>query len=72
MPIVTVTTAVELSKSLQTLVKDELTKKLKEKVELQLVVNPEVLGGISLTIGSNHLDATYKYKLEQISKVLKS
>ena len=64
----TVTTATELSKSLQTEIKQDLEKKLKTKIEMKLQVDPEVLGGISITVGSTHYDATYQYKIDQIAK----
>jgi F-type H+-transporting ATPase subunit delta len=68
MQTVTVTTAIELSKALVAEIKTDLEKKLKAKIELKLQVDPEVLGGISITVGSTHYDATYQYKIDQISK----
>ncbi len=69
MQTVIVTTAIKLSKTLQTEIKDSLEKKLKTKIDLKLQVDPEVLGGISITIDSHHYDATYRYKLDQVAKV---
>lgn len=68
MQTVTVITAIELSKSLQTQLKADLEKKLKTKIDLKLQTDPEVLGGISITVGSAHYDATYQYKIDQIGK----
>ena len=68
--IVQVTTATKIDKKTSEKIKTAVEKKLQNKIELKLVVDPKVIGGISLTIGSNHFDSTIKYKLNQIKNQL--
>ncbi len=58
------------SKSIDSLVLINALKKLGIKIELKLSVDPEVLGGLSVTVGSTHYDATYQYKIAQIAQAL--
>lgn len=67
---VVVTTAVELSKSQLATLTKELTNKYGKKTTVETVVDPSVIGGVSLTIGSKHLDGTVKRKLDLIKKQL--
>ncbi len=65
MTTVTVTTAISLSaKQLATLT-TQLEKKY-GKIALEKVVDPQVLGGIKIRIGSQEFDATLKQKFESV------
>ena len=65
---VTVTSAVELDESLV----DDIGKRIEEqtgrRVELSSTVNPDVLGGLQVQVGSMVLDATVRNRLEQLRK----
>jgi ATP synthase F1 delta subunit len=65
---VTVTSAVELDESLV----DDIGKRIEEqtgrRVELSSAVNPDVLGGLQVQVGSMVLDATVRNRLEQLRK----
>ncbi len=47
-----------------------LTKKVGKGVVLTNVVNPDVLGGLRLSIGSKRIDVSLVAKLDQIKKQL--
>lgn len=68
--IVQVTTATKIDKSTIEKIQTAVEKKYQQKVDIKSVVNKNVIGGISLTIGSNHFDNTVKHKLSQIKKQL--
>lgn len=69
---VTATTAVALTKKQQQTILEAIEKKhAGARVELREVVDPSVLGGIRLTIGSLDFDATVKTKLGQLKYQLK-
>ena len=68
---VVATTAIALSKTQAQTITKELEKKYK-KVTLENVVDPGVIGGVSLTIGSKQLDGTIKNKLTIIKKQLQT
>ena len=65
---VTVTSAVELDESRV----DDIGKRIEEqtgrRVELSSAVNPDVLGGLQVQVGSMVLDATVRNRLEQLRK----
>jgi F-type H+-transporting ATPase subunit delta len=62
-----VTTAIALSAKQRETIRQELAAKLKEKsVELIEVVDPEIIGGLKIRIGSQELDGSFKTKLDQI------
>jgi F-type H+-transporting ATPase subunit delta len=67
---VTITSAVALSKDqLDTLVKG-LKKKFGSELSITVDVKPEVIGGLSVTVGSQHYDGTVRFKLASIKKSL--
>lgn len=47
-----------------------LKKKLSGEISVSNQVNPEVLGGLRLTIGSKRIDVSLKAKLDQVRKQL--
>lgn len=67
---VTVSTAIELSKKEVDEIVQKLEKKLGEKLSVTTKVNAKLLGGISITIGSQHFDGTLAHKLETIHQHL--
>lgn len=69
---VTVTSAVELTKVQVNKITDAIEKKHKEStVELKQVVDPSVIAGLKLTVGSEEIDATVYSKLEKLHLQLK-
>lgn len=70
--IVTATTAVPLTKAQQQTITAAVEKKhAATSVKLVQVVDPSVIGGIRLTVGSLDFDATVKNKLASIKYQLK-
>lgn len=59
------------SKQLKKLV-DDLEQKFKRKIEAQVSVDPELIGGIKVEIGDEILDASVRGKLEVMAFALKS
>ncbi len=47
-----------------------LKKKVEGEVTITNVVNPEILGGLRVTIGSRQIDTSLKGKLSQVRKQL--
>lgn len=67
---VTVTTAIKLTDSQAKLVTTTLTKKIGKDITIENVVDPEVVGGVRLTVGSTQLDATISHKLDVLKSQL--
>jgi F-type H+-transporting ATPase subunit delta len=65
---VTVTSAVELDKSVIEHVGEEIEKQTDRKVELHSRVDPDILGGLVLRVGNMVLDASLRSKLEKLRK----
>lgn len=65
---VLVTTAVEATAAQIELVTKAVTKKYGKTVEISQVVDPRIVGGVQITIGSRQLDGSLKGKLDQIRK----
>lgn len=70
MTTVIVTTAQKLSSQQLSRLKRAITKKHGKDVEFQQVLDPKVIGGIKVTIGSKELDATVIQKLKQLEASL--
>lgn len=69
---VTVTSAVELTNTQVKKIVEEIEKKHSgSTVELKQVVDPSVIAGIKLTVGSQEMDATVYSKLEKLHVQLK-
>lgn len=69
---ITITSAVELTKSQLNKITDAVEKKHKEStVELKQVVDPSVIAGLKVTVGSEEIDATAYSKLESLHLQLK-
>lgn len=66
-----VTTAVALTKKQLNTLTDALEKKY-PAVVVHEVVDPAVLGGIKVTIGSREIDATLEHKLQQVRRALET
>jgi F-type H+-transporting ATPase subunit delta len=68
---VTVTSAIELTSKQMESIKKAVEEKYDQKINYIDVVDPSVIGGVSIRIGSEERNATIKHKLEQIrSQVL--
>lgn len=59
------------SKQLKKLV-DDLEQKFKRKIDAQVSVDPELIGGVKVEIGDEILDASVRGKLEAMAIALKS
>jgi F-type H+-transporting ATPase subunit delta len=66
----TVTTAVELGPKDRDRVAAELSKRLGGDVELEVVVDPAILGGLKLQYGDRLVDATIATRLQQLRRRL--
>ena len=63
-----VTTAVELNDAERQSVVDALSALVKKKVEIQVMIDPSILGGFVANIGNYRIDLSLKSKLEGISQ----
>lgn len=69
---VTVTSAIELTKPQVKKITDAVAKKYSgSTVEIKQVVDPAVIGGIKVSLGSEEIDATTYNKLEKLHLQLK-
>lgn len=66
-----VTTAIKLKPEAQTRLKDDLEKKLGRAIELKFSVDPEILGGMVLTVGDKVLDSSLRAQLGILRETLK-
>jgi F0F1-type ATP synthase delta subunit len=53
-----------------TKIKNAVTKRYGQGIDFKTIVNPEVLGGVKLTLGSQQYDATLQHKLDLIETSL--
>lgn len=65
---VTVTSAVELDRSVVEKIGQEVERQTGEKVDLSSKVDAEILGGIVLQVGNMVLDASIRSRLEKLRK----
>jgi len=66
----TVTTAVELTASDRDRVADGLSKRLGKDVDLDVLVDPSILGGLKLQYGDRLVDASVATRLQQLRRRL--
>lgn len=72
MLLVTITTAHKLSSSHLSKIKKSVGSKYGEDVVYSEVVDPSVIGGIKLLIGSKEIDSTVSGKIARLKKQLES
>jgi F-type H+-transporting ATPase subunit delta len=65
---VTLTSAIELDRSIVEKVGEEVERQTDRKIDLVNEVNPEILGGIVLQVGNMVLDASLHSRLERLRK----
>jgi len=65
-----VTTAIELPPDLAEALKAKLADLTKSKIILEKKVEPEVIGGVCVTLGDNILDGTVRTNLDKLKKQL--
>jgi F-type H+-transporting ATPase subunit delta len=66
----TVTTAIELTEHDRDRVASELSRRLGKEVRLQVVVDPQLLGGLKLQYGDHLVDASVATRLQQLRRRL--
>jgi F-type H+-transporting ATPase subunit delta len=69
---VTLTSAVELDKSVVDRVGKEIERQTDRTIDMTAEVDPEVLGGLVLRVGNRVLDASIRSKLEKLRKEVAS
>lgn len=67
---VQVTTAVELSSAQRKKLSDALEKKFGASMKINEVIDPTILGGIRVVMGSKEIDASVKTKLDKLRQQL--
>jgi F-type H+-transporting ATPase subunit delta len=67
---VIVTTARELAKTEVAAIEKQLLKKYPTGIKLELLVDPKVLGGIKLNMGTEEVDATVSASLHAVKQQL--
>jgi F0F1-type ATP synthase delta subunit len=70
--VIEVTTADPLSASQRKSLKDSLQKKLGRPAEMIEIVDPSMIAGLRLRVGSKEYDGTFKKRLEKLQATLKS
>jgi F-type H+-transporting ATPase subunit delta len=65
---VTLTSAVELDKSVAQRVRKEIERQTEREIDLQTSVDPDVLGGLVLQVGNMVVDASLRSKLDRLRK----
>jgi F-type H+-transporting ATPase subunit delta len=65
---VTITSAIELDKSLVKDIRKKIEEQTDRKVDLTTKVDPDVLGGLVLRVGNKVLDASIRSRLERLRK----
>ena len=70
--VIEVTTASKLTASQQKLLRDSLQKKLGRPSEIVQIVDPSVIAGVRLRVGSKEYDGTFKKSLEKLQATLTS
>lgn len=68
---VTVTTAIPLDKKRQTQLKKQLESNIGKSVKIEMAVNPDILGGMIIKVGSQMLDDSIVSKLNRIKLMSK-
>ena len=66
----TVTTAIELTPHDRDRVAEELSRRLGKEIRLQVVVDPRILGGLTLQYGDHLVDASVATRLQQLRRRL--
>lgn len=70
---VTATTAIELTKKQIDLITKAVEKKHEDqKVELINIIDPSIIAGIKITVGSEQIDASVYSKLEKLRTQLRA
>ncbi len=69
---VSVTTAHKMSAAQRKSVEKKVSEALSADVKMEEVVDPEILGGMVVTVGSYMIDDSVRRKLERLSSALKS
>ena len=70
--VIQVTTANKLTTSQQKMLKDTLEKKLGRQSEIVEIVDPSVIAGVRLRVGSKEYDGTFRKSLEKLQTTLTS
>ena len=69
MPKVKITSAISLSSTQLKTITDALSQKY-QKIEIEQTVDPEIIGGLKITVGSKQIDASVRGKIEQLKQAL--
>lgn len=67
-----VRSAIPLSADQQTQLAEALSRATKKKVELKVLVDPSVIGGVVAKVGDTVIDGTIRRRLEQLKEQVKS
>jgi len=65
---ITITSAIELSKSDRAMIKVKLEKLLKKQTELDWAVNPDIIAGLVFEFNDNIIDNSLRHKLQDLSR----
>jgi F-type H+-transporting ATPase subunit delta len=70
MTTVTITSVVELSAAQLEKVKKAVTKKYGKEMKVVAQLDPSLVGGVTITVGSRQFDGSVRSQLEQIHKAM--
>jgi F-type H+-transporting ATPase subunit delta len=65
-----VRSAIPLDEAIQKRLADALSKSLGKQVEVKVIVDPEVIGGVVARVGDTVIDGTVRHRLEQLRESL--
>ncbi len=65
-----VTSAIELTAAQMSKIQKAVTKKYGSEAKISTVVNPKLIGGLTITVGSRQFDGSLRSKIDQIKKML--
>lgn len=70
MPVAVVQTAFAMSETELQSLKDKLEARFGEKLEIRVMEEPSLIGGVRVTVGDNVLDASIKGSIEKMKQAL--
>jgi F-type H+-transporting ATPase subunit delta len=70
MPVAVVQTAFAVSETELQSLKDKLEARFGEKLEIRVMEEPSLIGGVRVTVGDNVLDASIKGSIEKMKQAL--
>jgi F-type H+-transporting ATPase subunit delta len=65
-----VRSAIPLDEAIQKRLAEALSKSLGKQVEIKVIIDPDVIGGVVARVGDTVIDGTVRHRLEQLRESL--